>query len=465
MDGAVSGRRRRQRNAAATAAEDGADDDATSEPAASEAAASDAYSDATSAASATSRRRRRQAPALPPLITENEPGEDEPAVLQSPGSAIPVAAAPAPALGTPGSPETPSQLRRKQPPQTLFMVPANAHLAEHERQLLAEPVRLEKGDRFRGREIHIPVEEPAPIIGHSDATYAEVASTRAFVRISNTPGAAPRRGPTDEAGIHEAFEHAMATSPSGATQGGMLFIGMVLHISQGGLAGACVMQLATMAWPNDASLCPYLAYGRIAVPCQRSLQVLAAFGFLGACDLHAARQRWQTRAMLLLYALVIFTLVASLPTDLAMSIGRTSRYGMLGASLTAAGTNPVLWTPNLLNETKLETGSGAFSTKLSSSQLSLWQSLMLLRTISALLGWAIACSLDSAAAFAVPPLPSAPGFPGSCDASGHAYAYAPAGAPAAAPVGAAPLNVRTGAGAVAPGMYSLSPARRPIHGS
>lgn len=198
----------------------------------------------------------------------------------------------------------------------------------------------------------------------------------------------------------------------------MLCLSLVLHISQGALAGISLMQTLTIPWvPQDPecslpqacdpSLAHHLAYGLVSVTTQRALSVFAGLSFLAACDRHVANPRPLTRLVLLLYACAVLTVVLCIPTDLALHLGRASRLPALAEHLAAAGSEPAAYTPHLINATQIvDEGGGPFSPKLSLQQLGWWQVLVAARLGFSLLGWVLCSLVESSEPFQLPPLPT-----------------------------------------------------------
>lgn len=305
---------------------------------------------------------------------------------------------------------------------------AAVSLAEEERRLLAKPLRIRRADLYpASAEPHFLMEPPAPVIGEVDASYVEMPIEKSFRRIRQTDGGAGGGGAGGlrtsasnaslgaEGGSDEDRDAAFRSAPSGATQAIALLVGLAIHLAQGALAGASLMQLACSPWPDASnSLARPLAYAPLALPMQRTLHLLAGASFLAAVDLHAAAPRVTSGVLLVLYGLIVVTCVLQLPTDVALDVGRTRRLSALSNALdahlaanasTPAGQPLPDYRPDLLPETALEDGGGFFSPRLSSSQFGLFQALICVRALLATLAWLLACQLQSAPAFGLPPLP------------------------------------------------------------
>jgi len=287
------------------------------------------------------------------------------------------------------------------PPAGLMM------LADEERLLLQTPLRLNKADIYpSSAEPHFPIEAPAPIIGEIDASYIENPVEKTFRRVR--PGAELVERAELPLATVDADGFDIERAPSGAAQGVALLLGLGLHLAQGALAGASLLQYTMAPWPDaSATLIRPLAYAPLALPLQRTMSLLAGASFLGAVDLHAAAPRASSFVLMVFYALVVVTCVLQLPTDVGMDVGRKQRESVLMSTLAASSPNAsaiVPYRPDLLPETQLETGGGFFSTALSASQFGFFQALVGVRAILSILAWLLACLLQSFPAFGVPPV-------------------------------------------------------------
>lgn len=294
-------------------------------------------------------------------------------------------------------------------------------LADEERMLLGQPVRLDRADIYpSSAEPHFLVEPPAPEIGEVHARYVELPGldgVKSFRRLRNgaraTPSAIPE-GSTERAS-GESSGGSSADVPSGATQLVAMIMGIIIHLGQGLLAGVSLIQLASTPWPDDGTLSRPMAYATVALPMHRTIALLSGVSFLAACDLHAAAPRVTTAVLVLLYALIVILSLLSLPTDVALHVGRSSRVDALqdalDATVTSLVTNSSLhhveyipFRPDEMPELSLEDGGGFFSTALSARQFGFWQALMAFRAVLACICWLLASLLQSRVAFEVPPI-------------------------------------------------------------
>lgn len=297
--------------------------------------------------------------------------------------------------------------RRERSDGRMRAPPAGAFgLADEERLLLSAPLRLNKADLYpSSAEPLFPMEAPAPVIGEIDASYIENPVEKTFRRVR--PGTEPQPDlPLPEAAAQGEFPD-FASSPSGATQGVALLLGLTLHLAQGALAGAALLQFTMAPWPDATNtLIRPLAYAPLALPMQRLMALLAGASFLAAADLHAAAPRATSGVLLVLYALIVVTCVVQLPTNVALHVGRKQRERVLTAALAASVGNEsqVPYRPDELPEAQLESGGGFFSTALSSTQFGLFEAIVGLRALLATFAWLLASLLQSFPAFGVPPL-------------------------------------------------------------
>ena len=299
-------------------------------------------------------------------------------------------------------------------------------MTDEERELLGLPVRalLDDGDKYPiEAEPHFLVEPPAPESGRSTSFVELPGTERAFRRLHRNRADPPPPRP----GALAAEGGAVLDEPSWGVQVVAVVVGLLLRLSQGGLAGVCLLQLACTPWPDPASvdegrgeLLRPVMYAPIALPMHRVLQVLALLAFLAACDLHAASaQRGATVLLMALHAAVVVTLVLELPTSVALTRHRALEVDVepLQALLDAVLSNNATVPPTPLYEPRGfaqltypaaaaadDDAASPFSTSLNAPQLGLWQGLMVARATIAGIAWLVACLIQSRPAFEVPPL-------------------------------------------------------------
>ena len=220
-------------------------------------------------------------------------------------------------------------------------------LPEEERRLLEMPIKLEKGDLFRGGAPQFLREPPAPALGNVTLSYVEIAGAMDAARFRcisrdfegcadpGGSGPGPMAGGPQARGFEAGRRESLRFGPSGGTQVVMLCIGIALNVAQGALAGLTLMMLAVHPWPDEAAptLLRPMTFAPLVVPMHRVQHVLASFSFLGAADLHAASPSYGSGLVLLIYVGVIITLVLELPTDVGLAIGRERRQAVLVEAL------------------------------------------------------------------------------------------------------------------------------------
>jgi len=300
--------------------------------------------------------------------------------------------------------------------------------------LLEAPLMLDKRDIYPSRaEPHFLIEPPAPELGSVTSSYVEVAGagfmcSSALGSKDDGVGATTTAASAVAASQRSGSHLRLAFGPTGGTQGLMLCIGVTIHLSQGALAGATLLQLAIAPWPDaSGSLVRPMAFAPMAMQTQRMLHVLASFAFLGAADLHAVVVSYTSGLLLIMYAIVIVTLLLELPTDVALHHGRDQREAILSNALNyAKGVNEssagnsmpaeVLaaqrfedaYTPQNLASMQYEPHDSAprdfFSTALSKQQLDFWTGLLWVRAALATFSWITSTLLQSGWVFAVPPV-------------------------------------------------------------
>ena len=146
-----------------------------------------------------------------------------------------------------------------------------------ERLLLETPIHLDRTDIYPSRaEPHFLIEPPAPSIGDVTSSYVEFPGVGSqFKRKVSNAGAGGRPAANGApARLAESVQREAAIvayyAPTGATQAVMLLVGLFIHLSQGALAGVCLLQLAIAPWPDKADdLYIPAAYAAMAVPLQQ----------------------------------------------------------------------------------------------------------------------------------------------------------------------------------------------------
>uniref|UniRef100_A0A7S2FML9 Uncharacterized protein n=1 Tax=Haptolina brevifila TaxID=156173 RepID=A0A7S2FML9_9EUKA len=362
------------------------------------------------------RRRRQQQVVLPPAEEEpataacDSPNPTREASSPREAAQPPVAIEPSAAVGGPQH-STRRAARRGRVPAA-YVGP----LPEEERLLLETPVRIDRADIYpSSTEPHFLIEPPAPALGEVQASYIEVPGEGRFrctsVRADGGVGV-DGSGGGGPSGMSASGVDLASVAPSGGTQVTMLIVGMAIQLSQGALAGTCLMQLGLSPWPRDEdALVRPISYAPLGVPLQRASHILAIFGFLGAADLHVSYPRFPTGCVLAMYALIVLTLLLELPTIVALRLRRDevepSLEALLEISLLEGGGafKPESLAAMAFDVPTNGTGSvGLFSTVLTAEQLSFWQSLLWVRAVLASVCWVITCLAQSTPAFGVPPL-------------------------------------------------------------
>jgi hypothetical protein len=453
-DDSVTQRRRRRQQAPQPGDEEACCDESTT-AASARASAEDENTPPVSAGSKAANRRQRR------NRQEPEPTEEE---VELPGRRMNARAAASEVPPEPPSPASTdasgsnasegaakmsrSERRRLEgslaPARSLLPV-RKGPLPEEERRLLEMPIKLDKGDLFRGGAPQFLHEPPAPALGNVTLSYVEIAGAMDAGRFrcisrdfkgSADPGGSghgPMAGGPQARGFEAGRREPLRFGPSGGTQVVMLCIGIALNVAQGALAGLTLMMLAVHPWPDEAAptLLRPMTFAPLVVPMQRVQHVLASFSFLGAADLHAASPSYGSGLVLLIYVGVIITLVLELPTDVGLTIGRERRQAVLVEALDfSLGLNTTMrvapdgsllfgqsaevleaqpfkdsFMPERLASMQFEPHTrDFFETALSEKQLSFWTSLLWTRAVLATISWVLFTLMQAGWAFTVPPV-------------------------------------------------------------
>jgi hypothetical protein len=301
-------------------------------------------------------------------------------------------------------------------------------LLESERRLLSTAVTLGKADLFpRSRPLtSIAPGTRAPMLHVASEQYVELASTRRFKKLAAAAAA-------EQAEEHRRRMEAGSTPGAGA-QVAMAAIGACTFGAQGVLAGVSLMQLFVVPGASVREISLHLAYAPIAVRVHSALVFLSLVSFIGAADVFAfgiRGARHATGIAACSYAAAVAMLAFELPLDFSLQSASDVRRDAIAAHLAAADGHPERFFFPLGNTTwfpfpgeppvdlpvgsassvpsmfdfDAEDGTPLTSTRWSSSAMSIWYALIIMRSIAVIIGW-VALSLHaSPRPYVLPPLP------------------------------------------------------------
>lgn len=301
-------------------------------------------------------------------------------------------------------------------------------LLESERRLLSAEFALDKSDLFpRSRPLtSIAPGTRAPMLHMASEQYVELASTRRFKKLAAAAAA-------EQAEEHRRQMEAGSTPGAGA-QVAMAAMGACTFGAQGVLAGVSVMQLFVVPGATVRELSLHLAYAPVAVQVHSALVFLALVSFIGAADVFAfdiRGARYATGIAVCSYAAATVLLAFELPLDFSLQNAYDVRREAIAAHLAAADGDPArfffprgntTWFPfpgappvgllvgpassaPSLFDLDAERGSPLTSMLLSSSTISIWYALIIMRSIAVVVGWIALCLHASPRPYVLPPLP------------------------------------------------------------